>query len=167
MNTNAIFSVTEKASSYLLTGIKINIMYLFLKEIHSTTATILLAALLLVIAYISYAWMTKKPMSKTTKIIAMLGMVVAQIQFTVGLVLYFLSPLGSSNFSAIAMKDSMSRLLILEHPLMMLLGIVLVTIGYSKAKRATDDNRKYKYIVLFYSIGLLVILSRIPWELWC
>ena len=80
--------------------------------------------------------------------------------------LYFLSPLGMSNFSGAAMKTAITRLYIVEHPLMMILAIVLVTVGYIKTKRAIEDGRKYKNMVIFYSIGLAFILSRIPWEMW-
>jgi hypothetical protein len=80
--------------------------------------------------------------------------------------LYFLSPLGFSNFSGEAMKNAISRLFVMEHPLMMVLAIVLVSVGYIRIKKATDDSKKHKNMVLFYGIGLVFILSRIPWEMW-
>lgn len=42
------------------------------------------------------------------------------------------------------MKNAVSRLYGLEHPLMMLIAIALITIGYSKAKRAIEDRLKFK-----------------------
>ena len=77
-----------------------------------------------------------------------------------------LSPLGISNFSADAMKISITRLFLVEHPLVMLLAIILITIGYSKANKVISATSKYKTIVIFYSIGLCFILSRIPWSIW-
>jgi hypothetical protein len=64
------------------------------------------------------------------------------------------------------MGNSLSRLFALEHPLTMVLGIVLITIGYSKAKRTADDRTKFKLIAWCYGIGLVLILSRIPWMVW-
>jgi len=64
------------------------------------------------------------------------------------------------------MKDSTSRLYILEHPLMMLIGIILITIGYMVAKRKSDAIRKQKAILIYYTLGFVFILSRIPWSTW-
>lgn len=141
-------------------------MYLLFKESHSYIAFLLLAVFFVVIAIGIYGWLAKKPFTKTTRLLALAGMIAVHLQLTIGLVLYFLSPLGLSNFSGEAMKNSLSRLYVMEHPLMMILAIVLVTVGYIKAKKATKDSLKYKNMVIFYSIGLVFILSRIPWEMW-
>ena len=141
-------------------------MYLVFKEFHSYIAFLLLAVLVVVIAVGIYGWLAKKPFTKTTRLLALIGLGAAQSQFTIGLVLYFLSPLGFSNFSGEAMKNAISRLFVMEHPLMMVLAIVLVSVGYIRIKKATDDSKKHKNMVLFYGIGLVFILSRIPWEMW-
>lgn len=141
-------------------------MYQVFKEFHSYIAFLLLAVLVVVIAVGIYGWLSKKPFTKTARLLALVGLGAAQSQFSIGLVLYFLSPLGFSNFSGAAMKNAMSRLFVMEHPLMMILAIVLVSVGYVRVKKATDDGKKYKNMVMFYSIGLVFILSRIPWEMW-
>jgi hypothetical protein len=45
----------------------------------------------------------------------------------------------------------------------MLTAIVLITIGSAKAKRKKQDRDKFRVIALWYTIGLLLILSSIPW----
>ena len=45
----------------------------------------------------------------------------------------------------------------------MLIAIVLITIGYSRSKRATDAVAKQRLIGIFYGLGLLLILASIPW----
>lgn len=141
-------------------------MYTGFKHLHSYFAYISLALLLIAIVYTAYCWMNNKPFVKRNRIIAMLGMVSTHIQLILGLVLYFISPLGLSNLSGETMKNSMARLYALEHPLTMIIAIVLITFGYSKAKRLIEDKRKYKTIVMFFSIGLFLILIRIPWNAW-
>ena len=141
-------------------------MYIVLKQLHSLIAYFTLALLIISIIYNAISWQSKKPFTKRNKIMAMLGLMSVHIQLLIGLVLYFLSPLGSSNISGEAMKNAMSRLYILEHPLTMIIAIALITFGYSKAKRLTEDHLKYKKIVLFYTIGLLLIILRIPWNVW-
>lgn len=141
-------------------------MYILFKEFHSFLAYITLAVIIFAIASNAYSWATKKPFSKLNKTSALVAMMAVHTQFLAGLVLYFLSPLGLSNFSGAAMKVAITRLFLVEHPLVMLVAIALITIGYSKANKTTTTNGKYKMVVVFYSIGLLFILSRIPWSMW-
>jgi hypothetical protein len=49
------------------------------------------------------------------------------------------------------------------HLLFMLTAIVLITIGSAKAKRMPTDEEKFKTMLTWYSIGLIIILIAIPW----
>ena len=64
------------------------------------------------------------------------------------------------------MKDAMLRLFAVEHPLIMIIAVVLITIGYSKHKKKEEAKAKFKTLSIFYTIALLLILSRIPWGNW-
>jgi hypothetical protein len=141
-------------------------MYMVVKYFHSYIAALTLAFIILAIVYNIYSMVKKKAFIKTNNLANLLGMVSAHIQLLFGLVLYFVSPLGFSMFSGAAMKNSLTRLYILEHPFTMIIAVALITLGYLKAKKALDDKQKYKRIVIFYSIGLLLILSRVPWNSW-
>lgn len=141
-------------------------MYIAFKEFHSYLAYLVLALLLFAIAFNAYYWLKGRLFTNTNKTVALWGLIAVHTQFLAGLILYFLSPLGISNFSGQAMKISITRLYLVEHPLVMILAVALITIGYSKAKKAISSTSKYKAIVLFYSIGLCFILSRIPWSVW-
>lgn len=141
-------------------------MYIAIKELHSFIGFMTLTLFSFAIIFNLISWLGKKPFTNVNKIITLVGMVSVHTQVLIGLILYFLSPLGLSNFSGVAMKDAQSRLYILEHPLIMIIAFVLVTVGYSKAKKLTDDNAKYKAIITFFFISLILILSRIPWSIW-
>lgn len=141
-------------------------MYTGFQHLHSWFAYLVLAILAGVFIYVLTNYISKKPFTESVRKSALAGLIVAHIQLLVGLVLYFISPMGISNFSGEAMGDSMARLLMLEHPLTMLIGIILITIGYSKAKNATDETDRYKKILIYYGLGLLLILIRIPWSVW-
>jgi len=134
-----------------------------MKHLHSTLAIILLLALVVTIVITLVNYLGKKPYNRK---IALLGLVSAHLQFVVGVVIYFVSPLGIQSFSGENMGNSLSRLYFLEHPLMMLIGIILITVGYSKAKRLIDAQKANKTVLIFYIIGLILILSRIPWSTW-
>lgn len=141
-------------------------MYIGLKHLHAYFAYLVLAFLLIAVIYALYSWLGKKSFTKTSKTISLLALIGTHSQFLFGLILYFVSPLGFSNFSGAGMKDSVARLYFLEHPVMMIIAVVLITIGYSRAKRAASDQSKFKSLAIFYGLGLLAILMRIPWQAW-
>ena len=138
--------------------------YPFLQKFHSGWAY--LALLLLVIAVVnSLVGMTsKKEFTPKDRKIAILGLIGTHMQLLVGLILYFVSPLGFSSLGQ--MSDKALRLTSLEHPLINLIAITLITIGWVKHKKLTTSESKFKSFSIYYSLGLLLILSRIPWNLW-
>ena len=140
------------------------IMYNFIQKFHSGWAY--LAILVLVIAVVNsfIGKSSQKEFTAKDRKIALFALIGTHIQLLVGLVLYFLSPLGSAVFGQ--MKNEAYRLTSLEHPLINIIAIVLITIGWSKHKKATTNETKFKSIAIFYGIGLVLILSRIPWSLW-
>ena len=96
-------------------------------------------------------------------------MIVAHLQLIIGFIAYFLSAQFEyvlDNGMGAAMKEPEIRLFVIEPPLMMILAIVLITMGFSKHKKQTTDNGKFKTIALYYGIALLFVLSRIPWSQW-
>ena len=138
--------------------------YSFLQKFHSGWAY--LALLLLVIAVVnSIVGMTsKKEFTPRDRKIAILGLIGTHMQLLVGLILYFVSPLGFSSLGQ--MSDKALRLTSLEHPLINLIAITLITIGWVKHKKLATSESKFKTFSIYYSLGLLLILSRIPWNLW-
>lgn len=102
--------------------------------------------------------------------IALFGLIAAHIQFVIGLILYFVSPKGFSLFGQAGMKEIMGnselRQMAVEHPIINILAIVFITIGWSTHKRAEGSNTKFKKIAIFFTLGLLLLLSRIPWNVW-
>lgn len=141
-------------------------MYTGIKHLHSTLAYLFFVVLIIAVIYFLVAWIQRKPFTQISKRIALYGLIMAHLQLVVGLVLYFISPMGLANFGADAMGDSILRLYIVEHPLTNIIGIVLITIGYSLSKKAVKDSLKFKRLFIYYTIGLLLISLRIPWQVW-
>jgi len=100
--------------------------------------------------------------------ISLFTLIVTHIQILLGLILYFVSPFGLKNISANGMGglDPFSRLLAVEHPFVGILAVTLITIGYSKHKKKLTSKPKFKMLAIFYTLGLLLVLSRIPWSNW-
>jgi hypothetical protein len=64
------------------------------------------------------------------------------------------------------MKVPAHRMYLVEHPIINILAVVLITRGYSKHKKKRLSNPKYKTLAIHYTLALLLILSRIPWKTW-
>lgn len=135
-----------------------------LQHAHSYIAFV--ALLVLAIASINaiIGMTSKKEFKDSDRKISLFGLIFTHIQLLVGILLYFVSPMVQS-FS-VAMKDSTLRLYALEHPLINIIAVILITFGFSKHKKATTSNAKFKSIAIMYSLGLILILSRIPWNAW-
>jgi hypothetical protein len=149
---------------------KTQFMYEFIQKFHSGWAY--LALLLLVVAVVNafIGMASKKEFTSKDRKIALFGLIGTHTQLLIGLILYFVSPKG---FSAIAnsgmgevMKNAALRLTVVEHPLINIIAITLITIGWSKHKKLMTSESKFKTFSIFYGLGLLLILSRIPWSMW-
>ncbi|MFD3001049.1 hypothetical protein ACFS7Z_11790 [Pontibacter toksunensis] len=141
-------------------------MYTGLQHLHSyLTYLVLLGLIISFLAALAGLFGSRLFTDKDRKL-SLLGLIPVHLQWVVGIILYFVSPRGFSNFSGEAMGDSVSRLYILEHPLTMIIAVILITIGYSRAKRMQGTNAGFKSIAIFYGIGLALILLRIPWNAW-
>lgn len=139
-------------------------MYTGLQHAHSYIAY--LALILLVVAAINaiIGMTSNKEFKDNDRKLSLFALIFTHVQLLIGIILYFVSPLVQS-FS-VAMKDSTLRLYALEHPLINIIAVVLITIGWSKHKKAATNKAKFKSIGIMYAIGTILILSRIPWSTW-
>ena len=132
---------------------------------HSLLRYILLIFILLSIFKAFNGWLGKKPYLPGDKKVALFTLISAHLQLVVGLILYFVSPtvkIGLADMGA-AMKDPGLRFWSVEHISMMLIAIILITVGYSTAKRGKDDEAKHKKIAIFFLLALIIIFMAIPW----
>ena len=142
-------------------------MYNFIEKIHSGWAYLALLVLIIAVANSLLGLMAKKEFTAKDRTIALVALIAVHIQLVVGFILYFISEKGFKAFSSEgAMKIPELRLTMLEHPLINIIAILLITIGWSKHKKTEASNLKFKSIGMFYAIGLVLILSRLPWNLW-
>ncbi|GAB3225440.1 hypothetical protein J0A67_08575 [Algoriphagus aestuariicola] len=142
-------------------------MYTGIQHLHSGIAYLALLALILVIIYALIGSLSGREFTEKDRKIALIAFILSHIQLLVGLILYFISPLGFSLLKGGgAMSDATARLTAVEHPLINIVAIVLITVGYSRAKKISTSRGKFRSIYMMYAIGLVLILSRIPWTSW-
>lgn len=132
---------------------------------HSLLRYILLALILISIFKSFSGWFGKKQYLPGDKKVALFTLISAHLQLILGLILYFMSPAVQTGLSDMgsAMKDPALRFWAVEHISMMIIAIVLITVGYSSAKRAASDEAKHKKTAIFFLLALIVIFIAIPW----
>ncbi|MEC8402726.1 MAG: hypothetical protein VXZ22_02990 [Bacteroidota bacterium] len=144
-------------------------MYSILKNIHSYWAYLVLLVLILCIFNAIIGKINGKDFESRDLRLSLFGLIFSHLQLLIGLILYFVSPwfdqwsnLGMGG----VMKDAQTRLFLVEHPFTNILAIALITIGWSVHKQQSDPSKKFLRIALLYGLGLLLLMSRIPWDTW-
>jgi hypothetical protein len=140
-------------------------MYSILKSAHSGWAYLLLLVLAIATINAIIGYFGKKEFGNKDFSLALVGLIVTHIQLLIGLVLYF-TPENLSRWEGFEMSNSAIRLLLIEHPLMMIIAVALLTVGYSKHKKKIVSNGKFKMLAIFYTLAFLAVLSRLPWSQW-
>ncbi len=139
------------------------------KIIHSYWAYITLIVLLIAVVNAIIGLISKKEFKAKDLRISLFALITSHIQLIIGFFAYFTSSFYDTMRNVgmgEVMKNSELRKPLVEHPIMILIAIALITIGFSKHKKKTTDIAKFKTISVFYTIALLIILGMIPWVLW-
>ena len=141
-------------------------MYTGLKHFHSYWAYLVILTLAVALINALVGLLRDQTFTARDRRFTLFALVAAHLQLVFGLVLYFVSPVGFSNLNGATMKDSVARLYALEHPLTMVIVIALVTIGYSRSKKAREDKGRFRIVTITYSLAFVLMMSRIPWNAW-
>ncbi len=140
-------------------------MYSFLLFLHSMFRWLVLASLLSGIFRSYRGYSTGSVFTKTDNSLRHWTATIAHIQLMIGFSLYFTSPIISYFFGhfkeAIHITD-MSFFGIV-HISLMFISIVIITIGSALTKRKSTDRAKFKTMLLWFCIALLLIFIAIPW----
>lgn len=130
--------------------------YNILLHAHSGLRWLVLLALLMAIVQSFSRRGITGSISETKSVLV--TFILTHLQLLIGLVLYLVSP--KVQFGTDTMGNSMLRFFTVEHLLGMIIAIALITIGYSRAKKA---DQPFGTVFKYYLIALIVILISIPW----
>ena len=133
--------------------------YEIFKDLHSGFRYVVFILVLLAIIQSLIGWFGKKPYTEANRKINLFALISAHTQLLIGIVLYFLSPYVQ--FNSETMKNDTTRYFTVEHWVMMVIAIALITIGHSKAKKKETSESKHKTIAIFYLIAFLIIIGAI------
>lgn len=138
-------------------------MYQTLLILHSLTRWLVLASLVYTIIISWKGYQTNRAFSGRDNTARHVTATIAHIQLLLGLYLYMISPivkLAPVEGSGIAGEPLFFRLV---HIALMVVAIVIITIGSARARRTGTDKSKYRTMLVWFSIALLIILIAIPW----
>ena len=139
-------------------------------ELHSYLAYVALAVLFLAVANAIMGLVGNRVFAALGKDfrLSLFALIICHLQLLVGLVLFYVSPSGLNAIQELGMggMNSAARLLAVEHPFVNIIALILITIGWSRHKKFVEGKKKFKSIAIFYGLGLVLILSRIPWGQW-
>jgi hypothetical protein len=134
-------------------------MHSILLLTHSVLRYFVLIFLLTVIVRSLMGWLNKSEYTTTDNKLGTWLMMLTHTQFVIGLALYFVSPLVI--FSGASMKEPVTRYWLVEHFVMMLMAVGVITAGRATAKRLSDSVAKHKRMFIFNAIALAIIVVAI------
>ena len=144
-------------------------MYETFKYLHSYWAYLSLVILIISTFNALIKFFGNKEFSAFDFRVSLFTLIIFHIQLILGLFLYFsagyISLISEMGMGGI-MKDSLLRSNIVEHPLTMIIAVTLITMGYSKHKKKLTSKPKFKLLAIFYTLALVFVLAKIPWEKW-
>ena len=140
-------------------------MYTGLTHLHSALRYLILLVLVLSFLTAIAGYLSGRSFEKRDKLLALFTLIFSHTQLLLGLVIYFLSPWFEELMTDAkqVMKEAVVRFYAIEHISMMIIAIALITIGYSRSKKAATDKAKLGRIAVFYGIALIIIFAMIPW----
>lgn len=142
-------------------------MYATLLTVHNLLRWAVLLGGLYAITKSILGIMHKRDFTKQENLAHALFVGFCHLQLLLGLILYFISPVvdqALANGMGAAMKDPASRFVAVEHISTMIIAIVLIQVGRTLSKKQADAMAKHKKALVFFSIGFILIISRIPWK---
>jgi hypothetical protein len=137
-----------------------------LLDLHNVLRWILLILLLISIFKAFAGWKNKKIFSDGDRKTFLFTLISAHTTLLVGIYLWLWGRFGMLKVqwpSEGIMKNKFYRFFWIEHPVFMLLAIIMITLGYRMAKKNLPDQVKYRRVLWLFIVALLFILVAIPW----
>jgi hypothetical protein len=138
-----------------------------LVHLHNLLRWVILILLVISVVKSYTGWKGGKSFNPGDRKIWLFTMIAAHSTLLLGLYQWLAGRMGIINTElpegVSMMKDKTFRFFWLEHPLMMLIAIALITLGYGMAKKPVPDTVKYQKAFRYFLIALLLILLVTPW----
>lgn len=140
-------------------------MYSTLIFLHSLFRWLVLSSLVYAIFRAYRGLRSGSPFANADNAIRHWTATIAHVQLMIGCLLYFTSPVIKQLFGNFTGATSYKEPAFFGviHLSLMLAAIIVITIGSALAKRKTADRDKFRTMLLWFSVALIIIFIAIPW----
>ena len=135
----------------------------YFNDIHSIFRYVVLLLTLIVAVQSLMGMMGKKEFTPGNRKAALFMMISCDIQLMLGLAVYYINGNILMLKTGDAVANHYNRFYSIEHPVSMILAIVLIHIGYSVAKKTMDSAPKFKRLFWYSFIALFIFIAQTPW----
>lgn len=140
-------------------------MHAALLHTHNLLRWIVLALGVLAVVRAAQGLAGDRPYAAARKFTGMF-MGALHLQLLLGLLLFLFSPAVKEAMRDMAavMADAAARKVVVEHPTVMVLAAILMTVGALVAKNAATDAKRHRLALAFSAITMAMVLWGIPWQ---
>jgi hypothetical protein len=139
--------------------------YLILRDLHNLNRWLIVGTAIwtLIVAY--RGWLSGAVWTAHSQRPGLFFTSALNVQLLLGLLIYALGPFGRLAFTSFSsmLDNGVLRFFTLEHPVQMVIAVLVAQAGYSLAKRAGPDRAKFRRAALYYSVAVFLIALAIPW----
>ena len=108
----------------------------------------------------------QRPFDKTDKALGLPLLIAAHLTLLIGIYQWAVGPWGLKQiqeYGGAVMKDSVNRFWAIEHPVMMLIGIILITVGRAQARSKHTSRVQHRRTALYFTLALIALALAVPW----
>jgi hypothetical protein len=105
----------------------------------------------------------RRKFTRTDRVATAIVSGLSHLQLLIGFGLYFQSPVVQGYWAEKSLRWGDGLFFALVHFGLMSAAVVVVTLGASLVKRETDDQRRFRIMLRYFALALLLILVAIPW----
>ncbi|MEY3349978.1 MAG: hypothetical protein RIQ50_89 [Bacteroidota bacterium] len=136
-----------------------------LLHLHNLLRWVIFILLILSIIKSYTGWKGGKSFQPGDKKIWLFTMIASHITLLLGLYQWTLGRYGLFTYQSeeSMMGNAFTRFFQFEHPVSMIVAVVLITLGHGMAKKPVDDATKYRKAFYYFLIALVLILIAVPW----
>jgi hypothetical protein len=140
-------------------------MYDILLALHNITRWLVLATAVWALVRAFMGWSRGAAWTETDRKAGLYFGISVDIQFLLGLVLSFVSPIITGAFEDLgqAMQVAGMRMIVVEHIPLMVLALAVIHVTSVFARRAEDDAARHRRALIGYGLATLLIVIAIPW----
>ena len=132
--------------------------------LHNLTRWVFLVVAIILLIQAFQGWFGKKTYSEQNRKLNIAFTSLFDLQILFGVILFFSKGWGTVMMSGgDIMATAAIRFFVVEHWMIMLLGVILAHIGSSQVKKATTDLTKFRRTAIWFGISVVLVLAAIPW----